>query len=525
MSTPSSTSANAPAQQEYPDKLDAAVLLVAGVVVVGSIMSILDMTIVNVALRTLQADLQVASFSTVGWTVTGYTLALATVIPITGWAADRFGTKRLYMLAILLFTLGSALCASADTIGELIAFRVVQGLGGGMIMPLGMTILTRAAGPKRMGRLMAVLGVPMLLGPILGPIIGGFILEHWTWHWIFLVNVPVGAIALTYAWFALPKDVTRRGESFDFIGMLLLSPGLATFLYGVSSIAGEPVGFGKTSVWLPMLIGIVLIVAFAIYSFKPAHPLLDLRLLKNRTLAVTVITMAFFFMAFFGTVVLLPTYFQTVHGASTLKAGLLMAPQGLGAMLTMPIAGMLIEKFPIGRIVPFGLLSVFAGMLMLTQISDTTSYTYTSGALFLCGLGMGFTMMPMMTSALRTLQSHEVARGSTIININQQIFASIGAAVMTTILANNYSPLANLAQHIGEYTVTGKDVPADLLAQAAAYGSNFAGQALHDMGEAFSHTIYISAVLVALTLAFSLLLPRKKEESHFADDGGMPIMH
>src|SRR5690349_22778340 len=186
---------------EYPDKIDGAVLKIAGVVVLGAIMSILDITVVNVALPTFLTVFaspgQQLAYSTVAWTVTAYTLALATVIPLTGWAADRFGTKRLYILALVLFTAGSALCAAATSIGMLIAFRVVQGLGGGMLMPLGMTIMTRAAGPKRMGRLMAILGVPMLLGPIAGPILGGWLIERASWHWIFLINVPIGLVALT----------------------------------------------------------------------------------------------------------------------------------------------------------------------------------------------------------------------------------------------------------------------------------------------------------------------------------------
>ncbi|CAN5116574.1 hypothetical protein BH09ACT10_BH09ACT10_21860 [soil metagenome] len=170
-----------PATPAYPDKIDAAVLKVAGVVVLGAVMSILDITVVSVALPTFQAVFD-TSYATVAWTMTGYTLALATVIPMTGWAADRFGTKRLYMLALVLFVAGSVLCAFANTIGMLIAFRVLQGLGGGMLMPLGMTIMTRAAGPDRIGRLMAVLGIPMLLGPISGPILGGWLIDTFSWH-------------------------------------------------------------------------------------------------------------------------------------------------------------------------------------------------------------------------------------------------------------------------------------------------------------------------------------------------------
>src|SRR3954467_8159778 len=215
---------------DYPDHIDGAVLKIAGVVVLGAIMSILDITVVNVALPTFQTAFTGADdplpYSTVAWTVTGYTLALATVIPMTGWAADRVGTKRLYLAAIGLFTLGSALCATASSIEMLIGFRVLQGLGGGMLMPLGMVIMTRAAGPHRMGRLMAILGIPMLLGPICGPILGGWLIENASWHWIFLINVPIGLAAAVYALVALPTDNPHPSESLDVVGVILMSPGL-----------------------------------------------------------------------------------------------------------------------------------------------------------------------------------------------------------------------------------------------------------------------------------------------------------
>jgi EmrB/QacA subfamily drug resistance transporter len=312
---------------EAPDKIDAAVLKIAGVVVLGSIMSILDITVVNVALPTFQRVFGTGgdeiAYSTVAWTVTGYTLALATVIPLTGWAADRFGTKRLYMTAIGLFTLGSLLCATAWDIQSLITFRVIQGLGGGMLMPLGMTIMTRAAGPNRIGRLMAILGVPMMLGPILGPILGGWLIDIASWHWIFLINAPLGIIALVYSLLALPKDSPVPSESFDFLGMLLLSPGLAAFLYGISSIPGEGTA-ASAKVLLPAVVGLGLIVAFVFHAFRPAHPLLDLRLFKDRNLTVSIITMFLFAAAFFGGLLLVPTYFQQIRGETTTMAGVLM---------------------------------------------------------------------------------------------------------------------------------------------------------------------------------------------------------
>jgi EmrB/QacA subfamily drug resistance transporter len=481
-------------QTDYPDNIDAAVLKVAGVVVLGAIMSILDITVVNVALETFRNTFGSKGhpllYSHVAWTVTGYTLALATVIPLSGWAADRFGTKRLYMTAVVLFAGGSALCATAWDINVLIAFRVLQGLGGGMLMPIGMTIMTRAAGPHRMGRLMAILGVPMLLGPILGPILGGWLIDIASWHWIFLINVPLGTAALAYSYVVLPKDNPEPSESFDFLGMLMMSPGLAAFLYGVSRIPTKGT-FDDPQVYIPMAIGLVLVSVFVRHSFHTEHPLLDLGLFRNRNLTVAIVTMFMFASAFFGGLLLVPQYFQQVRLETPLMAGLLVAPQGIGAMMTMPIAGALADKLPIGRIAPVGISVILVGLFGFTQVTGTTAYPVLIGFLFVMGLGMGATMMPLFTSALKTLSARDVARGSTLLNIVQQIASSVGVATMSVILTS----------HI-------KSNP-------------------QDQAGAFAATYWVAWALVALTLVPAFFLPRKREESHLLDDEGAPplIVH
>jgi EmrB/QacA subfamily drug resistance transporter len=520
---------------EYPDHIDGAVLKIAGVVVLGAIMSILDITVVNVALPTFQAEFgdrgHEVAYSHVAWTVTAYTLALATVIPMTGWAADRFGTKRLYMTAIFLFALGSALCATAWDVNVLIAFRVLQGLGGGMLMPLGMTIMTRAAGPHRMGRLMAILGVPMLLGPIMGPIIGGWLIEAASWHWIFLINVPLGAAAVVYAWRVLEPDAAEPSESFDFLGMALMSPGLALFLFGVSSLPQEGGDFSAPRVWMSMLVGVVLMAAFVWHSFRPEHPLLDLRLFHNRNLTVAIITMFMFAAAFFGGLLLVPTYFQQIRGESTLHAGLLVAPQGLGAMLTMPIAGRLVDRMPIGRIAPVGLGLIVIGMFGLTQITESTPYAVIIPILFVMGLGMGATMMPLFTSALKTLTAHEVARGSTLLNITQQVSSSVGVALMSVLLTNNLndSPVVPGTEKVpgldGGITETGAAILSNTRPEVFA-GMHLdpaaVARGLTDAATSFAHTYWVAWVLVVLTLVPAFLLPRRHEEAHLLDDEGVP---
>src|SRR3954467_12969387 len=220
--------------QAQDEPLGREVWIVASVVIVGVIMSILDTTIVNVALETLSRDLG-SPLDTIQWVSTGYLLALATVIPLTGWMSERFGAKRVYMSSVALFGLGSALCGLAWSAGSLIVFRVLQGFGGGMIMPVGMALLAQTAGPTRVGRVMSVVGVPMLLGPVLGPVIGGVIVDSVSWRWIFYVNVPIAIFALALAARLLHRDQGRADAGrLDWLGLLLLSPGLAAFVFGLS---------------------------------------------------------------------------------------------------------------------------------------------------------------------------------------------------------------------------------------------------------------------------------------------------
>jgi EmrB/QacA subfamily drug resistance transporter len=371
----------------------------------------------------------------------------------------------------------------------------------------------------------------MLLGPILGPILGGWLIDVASWHWIFLINVPLGAIALVYAWFVLAKDSPEPSESFDFLGVALMSPGLALFLFGVSSLPSEQGDFGAPRVWLSMLVGVVLMVAFVWHSFRPEHPLLDLRLFRNRNLTVSIVTMFLFGAAFFGGLLLVPTYFQQVRGESTLAAGLLVAPQGLGAMVTMPIAGRLVDKMPVGRIVPVGIVLIVIGMFGLTQVTADTSYPMLIAMLVVMGFGMGATMMPLFTSALKTLAASQVARGSTLLNITQQIASSCGVALMSVILTNelNDSPIIPGTQNIPGLGEGLRETQAAILSNTrpetlAPLGIDPAaiGRGLVDAAQAFSHTYWVAWVLVALTLVPALMLPRRHEEAHLLDEAGVP---
>ncbi|MBB4662595.1 DHA2 family efflux MFS transporter permease subunit [Conexibacter arvalis] len=477
------------------------VLVVAGVVVLGAFMTILDTTIVNVAINDLGRDFDV-SLSTIQWVSTAYLLALATVIPLTGWAADRFGTKRLWMSSVALFVLGSALCGLAWDAHSLIAFRVLQGIGGGMVMPAGMTVLAQTAGPARVGRVMSVVGVPMLLGPILGPVLGGWLVDDVSWRWIFYVNVPIGMVALPLAWRILEADVPRPHMRLDVLGVLLLSPGLALFVYGLAETSASG-GLGALRAWLPMTAGIALVVLFVLHALRSDHPLLDLRLFKQRAFAAAAGVTFLFGTAMFGAMLLFPLYYQVVRGESALDAGLLMAPQGLGAAMMMPISGRIVDRGAAGRVVLCGLPLVALGYFSYTQLGADTSYVLLALSLWVAGLGVGATMMPAMAAAYQTLSHAAVPRATTTLNIIVRVGGSIGTALFAVVLQHQIRgalPAAGTGAAGGESG----------LGALSAIPDAVRDRLTPALSDAFAHTFWWPVAFLLVALIPALLLPRRR---------------
>ncbi len=478
------------------DALDRETWIVAGVVLLGAIMSILDTTVVNVAIDRLAIDFN-TSLTTIQWVVTGYTLALAAVIPLTGWASDRFGTKRIYLWSLVLFMLGSILSGLSWSAGSLIAFRVLQGVGGGMIMPAVMTIMTKKAGPARMGRVMGVLGVPMLVAPILGPILGGWLVDDVSWRWIFFINVPVGIVAIISAFFVLERDVPQPGHKLDWVGMALLSPGLTALIYGLAESSSS--GFGATKSWLPILAGVVLIAGFFWHSWSAEGPLIDIRTFTHTRAGAAAAMFMLFAIAFFGALLLIPLYYQTVRGASALESGLLLVPQGLGAMITMPLAGKLTDRYGPTRWPAFGIPLLVIGILPFAFVTATTSYALLCSFSFVLGLGMGFSMMPTMTAAMQAVPPEAIARTSTAMNIIRQSGASIGTAILTVILSSQITDRLSSLGGSGESSGNGFEALHNLSAaqQAAVAGP---------LADAFASTFVWAVVLLALAFIPALAM-------------------
>ncbi|HWF72725.1 MAG TPA: MDR family MFS transporter, partial [Solirubrobacteraceae bacterium] len=436
-----------------PDRIDAYVWRVSAVVVIGSIMSILDTTIVNVALETLSRELH-STIANIQWVANGYLLALAAVIPVTGWAARRFGAKRVYLTSLILFTAGSALCGLATSTTELIVFRVLQGIGGGMILPVGQLMMAEAAGPKRMGRVMSIVAVPAMLAPILGPTIGGLILDNASWRWIFYVNVPIGLVAVISAVRILPTVARQRTEPLDYRGLIMLAAGLPLITYGLAEV-GATGTFTALKVLGPIIAGVALVGTFVVYGLRVPRPLLNLRLYRRPTFSSASIAMFCIGAALFGGMILLPLYWQTIRHEDVVVTGLLTAPQGLGAALVMPLSGRLTDRFGGGPLALLGVLLTAAATIPFALIGAHTSILWLCVAMVVRGFGIGFAFMPAMSAAFASLERSELSDATPQLNVLQRVGGSIGIAVLAVVLQR------------------GLDGAHSLSAAASAYGTAF----------------------------------------------------
>ncbi|HET9719589.1 MAG TPA: DHA2 family efflux MFS transporter permease subunit [Solirubrobacteraceae bacterium] len=431
------------------ERIDPLIWRISSVVVLGSIMSILDTTIVNVALATLARELH-STLTQIQWVVTGYMLALAAVIPVTGWAARRVGAKRVYLTSLVLFTLGSALCGLAQSSTELIVFRVLQGLGGGMILPIGQLIMAEAAGPKRMGRVMSIVAVPAMLAPILGPTLGGLIVQNMSWRWIFYVNVPIGAIAVVSAMRILPSVKPAPTDRLDFVGLVLMALGLPLLTYGLAEI-GSTGSFTATKVVVPILTGLVLITAFAVHALRSRNPLLELRLYRRPTFSSASIAMFCLGAALFGAMILLPLYWQEVRHESVVDTGLLTSPQGLGMALIMPLSGKLTDRFGGGPLALVGVLITGVATIPFGLVGAHTSIAYLFGAMFVRGIGIGFAFMPAMTAAFAALERDELSHATPQLNVLQRVGGSIGTAILAVVLQRALTGVHSLSGAASAY--------------------------------------------------------------------------
>ena len=406
------------------------------VVYVGALfMSIMDVTIVNVALPTIGREFN-APTTSVDVVVIAYLVSLAVFIPASGWIGDRFGGKRTLLTAIALFTLGSALCGLAGSLTQLVVFRVLQGVGGGMLTPVGMAMLYRTFPPAERVRLASILMIPTALAPAAGPVLGGLLVTNLSWRWVFYVNVPIGAAAFIFGLLFVVEQREARPGRFDLPGFFLAGIGLGALMYGVSE--GPDKGWGSPLVIGPILAGIVLLSTMVVVELRSREPMVDLRLLGDRMFRASNMLIEMTMIAFFGILFVVPLFYQDGRGLSALASGLSTFPEAIGVLIgAQMVSRLLYPRIGPRRLIAAGLVGIAVGTGLMALVGSNTSLWWMRVLMFGLGYSIAHVMISMQAAAFATISPTSTGRASTLFNANRQLGGAIGVALLSTVISGS----------------------------------------------------------------------------------------
>jgi EmrB/QacA subfamily drug resistance transporter len=431
-------------------------------IIIGTFMVILDTTVVNVALPTLGRVFG-TDIGLLQWVIGAYMLAQAAVIPLSGWISDRFGAKRVYLTSLVLFTLGSALCGLAQSGEMLIGMRILQGLGGGMLMPIGMAVLFRLTPPERRGQIFGLFGLPLMVAPALGPLLSGYLIEFADWRLIFFINVPVGAVALFLGLRALPNIAAGRAAgALDTLGIILGPLAFVALSFGISQ--STQVGWTAAPTLVSIGVGLVALLLFVWRELATTDPVLELRVFRSRDFTLAILTQWAGFGAMFGSFFLIPLFLQQVRGYGSFETGLFTFPQAVASAIFMQISGRAFDRFGVRPPVVLGLSMIVAAMYLMSRLSGATTGEDLRLPLILMGAGMGSMMMALNTHLLSAAPRELIGRVTSLTSALQNVVGSLAIATFATILQ------ARLPFHVAEATVAAGGQPsAAMLTDAAAF--------------------------------------------------------
>ena len=499
--------------------------IIALTVMLPTLIEIIDTSVVNVSLDHIRGSLS-AGLDESTWVITSYLVSNAIIIPITGWLSRFIGRKRYLILSISVFTASSFMCGSAWSLQSLVFFRVLQGVGGGALQPLSQAILLETFPARQRGMAMAIFGVGVMFGPIVGPLLGGWITDTWSWHWIFFINVPIGfiSILLVVLFIIDPPYMERMRMKIDYWGLFLLAIGLGCLQIVLDRGQRED-WFSSPAVIYLSFIALSCLVLFVVVELFSENPVVNLRAFKHHSFSTGNIIMFFVFFGLFGSIVLLPVYLQTLMGYTSFLAGLALGPGGISTMMTMPIAGLLINKINPKAVLAFGVVVAAYAIHLMSQFNLFADFSAVLWPRVLLGVGMGFIFIPLTTLTMSGMKKEEMGNATAIFNLLRNLGGSFGVAFITTMLARRAQfHQARLIEHLTPFDrnmqlaipqiselLRQKGFPSPLLNQGSLgviHGELVRQAAMLSFNDAF----YILAIMMAVVLFFVPLMKKGKED-------------
>ncbi|NQX69930.1 DHA2 family efflux MFS transporter permease subunit [Paenibacillus alba] len=522
------TAAATPEVEKQEEKITGYQWLALLVLILGTFLAILDNSLMNVAIPKLMAVFGSTS-TEIEWVVTGYMLASAVVVPMGGFLSDRFGYKTTFLTTVIAFVIGSILCGIAWSDTSLIVFRIIQGLGGGFIMPVGMAMLYQIMPRSKIQVAMGIWGIAAMAAPAMGPTLSGYLVDNFSWRYLFYINVPIGIIAVTLGFIILKETPKRAGLKFDYVGSILCMIVFSTLLLALTDGQSE----GWTSLYIVSLffISIFSFILLIWVELGKDNPIMDFRLFKNPIFTLSLAASSFVMISMQGGIYMMPIFMQNVTGLTPMQTGLVMMPQSIAMAFMMPVAGKLVSKYGVVPLGILGLAIIGCTTLELHVLSQQTSTHWISGLLIIRGIGIGLCMMPLSSAGMNTLPNHLIGRASSVSNVIRNVMASLGIAVLTSNMNNQATQYgARFNESMSSISPAYTDLQTSVVNRYLELGTDASSAAGGVVGvlyglvqkealtRAIADTLMLSAIPAFIAIVLVFFMRQKKKKNAAAEE-------